>query len=626
MSSSLKFYENRSLWWREEADDDAAKSMVETFSFLDGEQAHHRDRNLHHLRLYSNRMAASFSGASFADFYPWEDERLRVNIVQAVIDAAVSQLATSRPRAMPLTIDGEWELENRAKYMGRYIDGLFHSVQQYELGLQIFQDGVTYGTGIEKVLNECGDVGAERVHPDELVVDDIEARNGKPRTFYQYKETSAELALAMFGEHVKGREEIIEKARLLRDDHVGRRRVAEPISLIESFHLPSSRKAKDGKHIIATSEGPILVEAWNRRSPYAVFRWKHPGIGFWGTGIAEEVASIQIEINYILEKIQRLLWMAAPQTWVHKGTVSDTQWTNEEFAVREFAGSQPPIFNNPSAVSPEYFNQVQTLIDRAFQITGISQLYAASQKPSGLNSGEAIKNYNDIQSARFLHVGQRYEQFHMDVAELVFEEARALEKGGHTIVAKGQGSGLEELKFSEVNIERDKYQLRVFPTAFLPSTPAGKMDTLEQFGKISPEIQKHLLAELQFPDLEKALSVVNAPLELTDMVIDQILHKGKAFAVEPMWPHELMRDRATLMAARAQVKNAPEARVDALRKFASDCQKGIDDKAAAIKAAAMAQPAAPMTPEMPAAPMPGAPMAPMDAAQPAAAAAPLPMQ
>lgn len=570
---------DRTLWWAEKDSITAGRRLAETFQWLDNEQGHHRDRNLHHLRLYSNRLAANLSGKSFAEFYPWESERLRINIVQAVIDAAVSQIATNRPRAMPLTVDGDHALMTRAKLMGRFIDGQFHATQQYELGLQVFQDAAIYGTGFEKVLSAYGEVCAERVHPDEIVVDDIEARTGKPRTLYQYKEIPIEVALA--NPRWKSKAELIEKARLLRDDHLGRRHVGEPISVIEGWHLPSAPGAKDGRRIVTTSEGPLEDEAWTRKGfPFAVFRWKWPGVGFLGTGIAEEVASIQIELNWLLEKVQRLLWMAAPQVWIQKGAVSDAAWTNEEHAVRYWSGTNPPIFNNPTAVNPEYFNQINALIDRAFQITGISQLYAASQKPAGLNSGEAIKNYNDIQSARFLHVGQRYEQFHMDVAGLMYEEAREIEDDDYRVMAKGKRNGLEELRFKDVDLERDKYQLQVFPTAFLPTTPAGKMDAIEQFGKISPELQKYLLAELRFPDIENAVSVVNGPLELADEAIGAILDRGRyELQPTPYWNLELARDRATLMLARATVQNVPEPRLDLLRQFIDDCQALIDESA-----------------------------------------------
>jgi len=60
-----------------------------------------------------------------------------------------------------------------------------------------------------------------------------------------------------------------------------------------------------------------------------------------------------------------------------------------------------PSYEVAPCVPQEMYAQLQRLIEYAYQQSGVSSLAAQGQKPAGLNSGEAIRNYDDIQSDRF---------------------------------------------------------------------------------------------------------------------------------------------------------------------------------------------------------------------------------
>jgi hypothetical protein len=45
-------------------------------------------------------------------------------------------------------------------------------------------------------------------------------------------------------------------------------------------------------------------------------------------------------------------------------------------------------------------------------------LSAAAQKPAGLDSGKALREYNDIESDRFMTIGQAYERYYLQLAKL----------------------------------------------------------------------------------------------------------------------------------------------------------------------------------------------------------------
>lgn len=571
----------RMQWWTaEKGSDEVHTGSTGAFKYLDREQDYHRQRDLHHLRLYSNRLAAAMSGRAFAEFYPWDESGLRYNVVQAIVDAACAQISTNRPRAMPTTTDADYKIEKRAKKMGQFTDGMFENLDQYTLlSQQVFLFCAIFGTSHEKVYTLDDNVAVEVIMRDEIVVDDVEAARGKPRTLYQYKEADPEVVAAEFGLDAGD----LRGAALLRDDHLGRHNLYQPISVIESWRLPSKKGGKDGRHVICTSNKTLLDERWDRMHfPFATMHWKLPVYGYNGIGLAEELTPLQIEMNFVTEMGSELLWFSGPETWVQKGSVSDSAWTNQRNRLREFSGTTPPVRLNGSAFPPELMAWINDIFNRGYALSGVSQMQAASQKPAGLNSGEAIKNYNDITSARFLHVGQRWEKFHMDLAKLMTEEARDItkrlkEKGqpGLTILAKSK-VGLEELNFADVDLDRDKFVLQVMPTAYLPTTPAGKLDAIERFGQIDPTIGRYLLDELNFPDLERAVSVANAPVEIIDMCLEAIIDRGEYIAPEPVWGPDTLNNgiiRATLFYMKYQTKKLEAEKQTMLRDWIVACTK-----------------------------------------------------
>ncbi len=570
----------QSPWWTLDSKANVHQALCQQFVWLDKEQDHHRQRNIMHLRMYSNRLAATMSGASFAVWDPWEQDRLRLNVCQAVIDAAVSQAAANEIRPMPLTIGGNWSEQNKAKKLQLYFDGKFHQLRQHEMSLRVFTDAGMFGTGMQKVYPGYGSVCSERVMIDNIIVDDIEAQSGNTQTMFEYREVDRR-ALSTHPSYKKQAKQI-EMATLLRNDHWGRHRLADPVSVVEAWRLPSYEGAEDGRHIIATSECVLLDEEWERpRFPFAAFRWKNAPIGWYGLGAIEEIAPIQIEINYLLEKKQRLLWHASYQLWVKRGTVAQSDMDNEDHAIRQF-DEMPPVALPINLGVAEIDAHIENLYRKVFEITGVSMMQAQAQKPPGLNSGTALNTYNDIASVRFMYTMKRFENYHMDVAQLLLDAERDLKKEAENddyvskkVLAKGR-NGLEAIGFDDVSIDDDKLHLQTFPTSMLPAQPAGKLQMIKDLGEISPEVQQQMVSQLDFPDTERMLSLINAPLDLADKVIDRMLEHGEYRPPEPVWNVKLCMDRAQSVLIRAEIDNAPDERLDLLRRFITECNEIVN--------------------------------------------------
>jgi hypothetical protein len=606
----------RQAWWDVKKGDNVHRHVCAQFRWLDKEQSHTRMRNLMHLRLYSNRFASTMSGASFATYQPWLQDHLRLNVCQAIVDAAVAQAASNEIRPMPLTTGGDWAQQERAKKLQLYFDGKFHQLGQHGLSMQVFSDAGIFGTGVEKVYPGFGAVQCERVMVDNIVVDDIESQYGFPQQLFEYREVPRDNLIARYPKYKK---QIEDATELLRQDHWGRHRLAMPVSVIEAYKLPTYPGAGDGRHVIALPTVTLLDEEWTRpRFPYASMRWKVAPVGWYGLGAIEEVMPIQLEINFMLEKKQAMLTHASYQLWVKKGTVVQADLNNDDRTVRQYTET-PPVSLPINTGSQEIDAHIDRLYRWAFESTGISMMQAQAQKPAGLSSGEALRTYNDIASARFMHVLKRFESFHTEIAQLLMDAERDLREASNddvefdnVLAPNGKGS-LDEVDFAKCDIDENKLRLQVFPTSMLPARPEGKLAFLKDLGEISPAIQEQMTSALKFPDTERALSMVNAPIDMADWLIDQMLTHGKYMAPDPRWGDlDLVMKRANQALLRAEIDGAPESNLALLYQFVDDCAEAVAGQTASVPA-----PSAPQA-------MPGPMGMPQLAAPPMAAPAALP--
>ena len=551
-------------WWKKTRDD-VAGAVFKAVQSLDDVQSAEREAYLHHLRLYSNRQAAGFMGADYSPAASDGGARIRLNVVKSCIDTSVAHIATNRSRPLYQTSGGDFETKERARRLGKFMLGQFMHMKRYTKGLIIFRDGAIFGPGIEKFYHIGGRIMSERVYPHEIIHDHEEAVYGEVRQLFQHKAVDKGVLCDQFPKHWK----TIEEAKLVRNDG-GRIMQADQCSVIEAWHLASGRDADDGRHSICINSETLFDEEFEReRFPFAMFNWSDPVRGMFGIGAAEELAPIQVEINYIAQKIQRLMTLATSYVWKEKGS-GVGKLVNRDFAQYEYTG-KPPVFQTVASVSAEYFNHLDRLYQRAFEIMGISQLSATSQKPAGLDSGTALRVYNDIGTKRFQHVGQRWEQFHLDAAECIYDVASDIMNSDDledVEVLVADDKDVEKINFSDVYLERDQYVTLPYPVSLLPDTPAGKLQTISELGQAVPAMAQYLPMLLNgIPDVQAVVDRMTSPIRIAEKMVDQILRENEYEPPFESMDLQVTRDIATRALLQGFVDGVPDERLMTLRKF-----------------------------------------------------------
>lgn len=584
------------FWWRE---DDPHQSIVATIRWLDSQQRHHRLRNYRNLRLYGNVTMLGFGGGAMFSPLPLPSERLTLNVVQSVVDAATSQIATNKPRIFNLTEGGNWSQKQRAKRLDKWNQGIFYETGAYDLGRDAFRDCGVFGTGTCKVIENEGRAALERAFVDDLIVDDRDARRGKPRQIFEVRDVSREQLIEFYP---KFADQIRSASPQIRDDDhfVADVTMGDIVQVAESFHLPSSSTAKDGRHALVIDNATLMVEEWKfPYFPYPALRWGKMPLGFWGFGIADQLVGVQIEINYLLQKIQRLMTLATTQVWIQKGSVvAKNKMTNEDFAVMEFVG-QPPIHTPIQSVSPEYFQHCDRLYNRAYEIAGVNQLTAQAQKPAGLDSGKALDAYQDTQSRRFMEIGQRYDEFFLQVADMLADKTSEIaERDGEYKVKARDKNYYEMMDWKDVRMDRDQYISQPYPTNFFPQTPSGKWKQVDEMMQRNFLTREEAADLLDYPDLESVTRLRNAPIEYVQKVIESIVEHGKQPDVDSYTPQALVMQMFPLEILRAQMDRLPEDRIEMLRSYLDETQAMANATMPPAPTQELAPPASALPPEV----------------------------
>lgn len=481
-------------------------------------------------RLYGNTNLMGTNGLSFSKIQSVQNalkDRLSYNIVQSGIDTVTSKMAKNKPRPMFLTSGGDWKLQSRAKKLNKFCDGVFYENKAHFMGIDSFRDGAVLGDGLIHVFEYNKRVKWERVIPSELYVDLVEAFDGNPRQMHRVKNVDRQVLIDMFpGKKTK----ILEANSASADLTATYQNVSDQVTVCESWHLPSGPEATDGIHVISIDKDILFSEDWDKPYfPFAKFTWGKRLYGFWGQGAAEQIQNIQLEINKLLWVKQRSLHLAGSfKILLENGSkIVKEHLTNDIGAIINYTGVKPE-YVIPPVIPMEIDTQINWLKQAGFEQLGISMLSAASQKPAGLNSGKALREYNDIESDRFMVIGQLWEQFFLDLARLSIDVAKNIyEREGSYEVKVPNKRFVETIDWKDIDLDEDQYIMKMFPVSSLPQEPAGRLQTVQEYvqaGFISPRTARRLL---DFPDLEQVEDLQNAAEDYLNEVFEKITEEGE---------------------------------------------------------------------------------------------------
>lgn len=518
-------------WWTAANDNDLKNQLLSTAAFLQKTDQGRIKLASMFATIYAGKPLYSYALNNrlldIAAKLP--PARPTVNVTQSCIDTLTSRLSQNRPNPMFLTQAGDYKEQNLSKRMNSFISGELYRTDAHAEVNTMVRNAQIMGDGIIKVVEINKKAALEQTLPTELFVDKNDAYHNKPRSLIQLRLVDRAVARALFP---KDEAEVAKATKaIVTDDVDSSDTVSDQIILAEGWHLRSSDESTDGRHVIVCSEGILCDEEWTKDDfPFVKLSYNANIAGWWGQGLAEILSGTQIEINKLLATMsQAINLVGVPRIFIDEmSKVLETAFNNNVGTIIKYRGTKP-IYEVAECVPQEMYAHLERLINYAYQTSGISQLSAASQKPAGLNSGEAIRSYDDLQTDRFAEFAKRRELVFNKLSYKIIDLAKdiAEREGSYTTVYPNK-DGTREVDLPKADLLKDYYVIQCFDESSLPQDPAGRQAKLSEM-LASQEITVQEFRRLSnFPDLEQSDKLANALEERILKILSEIVEKGKS--------------------------------------------------------------------------------------------------
>ena len=565
-------------WWLTTDKKEKAGQLLSTANAIKDAQSYRYRTTALYARLYGNQSLFNFIGNNMnkmdAGTTGLPVDRPTFNLVQSCVDTVVSKISQSKPSPVFLTDNSDYKERRLAKQLNNFIQGEFYQTKAYDKVATVLRDALVTGMGVLKVFeSQDNKVALERVLGTEILVDSNDGLYGEPRQIYQLKLVDRQVLKDI----CPGYKQVITEAETAFPDNSSdaSRTVSDQVLVVEGWHLKSGKNATDGRHTIACTSGIILDEAWDKDAfPFVFLPYSPRLLGFWAQGLAEQLMGTQIEINSLLYTISRAIKIVGvPRIFVEEGSkVSSSSFNNDVGTIVKYRGTKP-VFEVAPCVPQELYAQLQRLIEYGYQQCGVSALDASSQKPAGLNSGEAIRSYDDISTDRLASLSKRYDNFFIDLTYQIVDLAKDIaSRDGEYQTVYPNKDGTKEINLPEMKLIQDPFVVQVFNQSSLPRDPAGRLQKIvemTQSGMLSIKEGRRLL---DYPDLDQVEKLSNASEERIYQLLDKIVEDGIFTPPDPFLDLQLATEITTQYYNLYAASKLDEERCQMIRDFFTQVQ------------------------------------------------------
>lgn len=574
-------------WYKKDADGkysaDIAQQIASTIKFMTRHQGTRIEQLTASTRLYGNSSAFNLIGTGFTransvNSNP-QSQRISYNLCSSVGDTLTAKIAKLKVLPTFITNGGDWEVQQRAQDLSKFVEGVFYETKMHEKGTYAFRDGYAWGNGIVFIDELRNKIYAERVFPHELVVDLIETLSSDPTQMHRVKIVDRSVLLGMYPDC---EEQIMAASPANFDDIGGLGTAADLVTFTSSWHLSGNpdadEDATDGCYAVCVGDQPLEVRPYLKNYfPFVMTTYCKRLLGFWGQGGCERLQNLQGEINRLMILVQRSMWMGGSfKVLVKIGSKVVSQHLNNDVgSIIHWAGDVPPQYITPPMIQQDIYPYIDALITKGYNQEGVSMLDASSVKPLGVDSGKALRTMVDIADDRQEFLQQDMENFYLECSRQMIEKAKEIAKRKKSYKVMFPSTNFAQtIDWKDVELDSDKYVMKAFPASSLSDDFTGRLQDVQelmQAGIISPRAGRKLLRR---PDLEMADALSSAAEDLLCQKIENCLKKEEAAVAEPTMDLVLGKQLCLEYINYAQYHGCPEERVQLVRDFLNS----INDK------------------------------------------------
>lgn len=488
----------------------------------------YKSKCLRNLRLftYSSTVTLDLSESEVVGYYQKgtfniEDDTtssIQENVIASCIETLTSKIASQKVRPFFNTVNGTFKEMQVARQAQTFFDQLYEENNVNNVITNAFKSGCIFDKGIVKISDE----GITNRLPWNIYVDPREVSyNQITMVAERLPKTPGRLLKIKYG---------IEKGVDFNLDY----------TVYEYYDVLEHKKAIYVRELdlVKVSEyTPNII-------PYLFIYYTDPVKGNTSQSVVDQLYGVQMQIDEILSVIKDSVQMNPGMTLLvpRSSNIKTNMLSNRTGQIIQYdpipgQTASPITYATSDIISAQFIQLLDKLKNDAYEIVGISQLSATSQKPEGLNSGVALSTMEDIESDRFEVQLNNVIRLYVDVAKACLDIFPPDEDILPMDITRAN------IKWADIVEARNNMKIQFSAAQSLSKDPSEKLKQLTALAQAGIIPQSHIASLMELPDLQSGYNIANNAFNAVYTFIDDVIKYG----IPDFIPEYLPTDKGGLL-------------------------------------------------------------------------------
>lgn len=483
--------------------------IISNINTLESRYGSYKSKCLRNLRMftYSSTTTLDISESEVVGFYQrgtfsTSDDTtsaIQENVIASCIETLCSKIASQKVRPFFNTVNGTFKEMQIAKQAQVFFDMLYEENNVNKIITDAFRNACVFDKGIIKISDD----GITNRLPWNVFFDPREV------TYNQITYVAEKLP------KTPGR--ILELKYGIKADRNLDYTVYEYYDVME--HIKAVYVQELNK-VVTHEYKPNII-------PYLEIHYTNPVKGDTSQSVVDQLYGIQTQIDELLAVMKDSIAVNPGMTLLvpRSSNIKTNMLSNRTGQIIQYdpipgQTTSPVTYATNDIISPQFVQLLDKLKNDAYEIVGISQLSATSQKPAGLNSGIALNTMEDIESSRFETQLNSVVRLYVDVAKA------CLDIFPPDIDILPDDLNRANIKWKDIVEARNNMKIQFSAAESLSKDPSEKLKQLVALSQAGVIPQSHIATLMELPDLQSGYNLANNAFNSVYTFIDNVLVSG----------------------------------------------------------------------------------------------------
>ena len=440
-----------------------------------------------------------------------------INIIKSIIDTLTSKIAQSKVRPFFNTMNGSYKDMQVALQSQSFFDIYFEEQNVHMTVSKAFEDACVYDTGVIYINEETRCIS--KALPWQVYVRPAElAYNKITRVFYE----QTDYPVCCIPDKI---------TELFKNKNV------EYTDFGIYYDIYNKVKAY-------TINGKVVLKENfdNDTIPFVFIYYNKPVVGTTSLSVVDLLYNIQNQINMVCAKISAAAELTPGNTIFlpEGGSIKATSINNGVGNVMTYRTtpnmtSSPISVATPAFIDTQYQVLLNDLINKAYELIGISQLSAMSKKPTGLDSGVALSTLENIESDRFETQLKQVINSYIDITK------KCISLFNDDDLILPYNSRILSLKWSDIKKATSNMKIQYSAADALSKDPSVKLQQLQTLASSGIIPQNRIASLMELPDIQTGYNLSNNAVNAVYSVINDCIEKD-VYDIPSYIPFSLLKE------------------------------------------------------------------------------------